>query len=164
MRLDLSKIIENPGGSISYDCTLDTSDLDFPQVREYISAPHAAGMVKNTAGVLKLTGTLTADMLCVCDRCGGEFKSEKVMDLDAVISDDESEIDDPDVFPLEDDGIDVDDIVRTLFVLDMDTKFLCSPDCKGLCPSCGKNLNLGPCSCGKEPDPRMAVLEQLLDK
>ena len=46
----------------------------------------------------------------------------------------------------------------------METKFLCSEDCKGLCPRCGKNLNLGPCGCRKEPDPRFAVLEQLLDK
>jgi uncharacterized protein len=46
----------------------------------------------------------------------------------------------------------------------METKFLCREDCKGLCARCGKNLNLGPCGCGKEIDPRFAVLEQLLDK
>ena len=33
----------------------------------------------------------------------------------------------------------------------------------GLCEHCGKNLNDGPCGCPKEIDPRMAVLEQLLD-
>ena len=33
-----------------------------------------------------------------------------------------------------------------------------------VCPTCGKNLNLGPCSCRKQLDPRFAVLEQLLDK
>ena len=55
-------------------------------------------------------------------------------------------------------------ILSTLFILDMDSKFLCREDCKGLCPKCGKNLNLGPCGCGKETDPRFAVLEQLLDK
>ena len=37
-------------------------------------------------------------------------------------------------------------------------------DCKGLCSTCGKNLNLGPCGCRKQIDPRFAVLEQLLDK
>ena len=49
-------------------------------------------------------------------------------------------------------------------VLDMDTKSLCRPDCAGLCDTCGANLNLGPCSCRKQRDPRLAVLEQLLDK
>ena len=37
------------------------------------------------------------------------------------------------------------------------------PDCAGLCDRCGANLNLGPCRCQKPRDPRMAVLEQLLD-
>ena len=64
---------------------------------------------------------------------------------------------------MEDCCVDVEDILRTLFVLGMETKFLCRPDCKGLCPTCGKNLNEGPCNCKKEMDPRMAVLEQLLD-
>ena len=53
---------------------------------------------------------------------------------------------------------------REEFILDMDMKFLCREDCKGLCSTCGKNLNLGPCGCRKEIDPRFAVLEQLLDK
>ena len=44
-----------------------------------------------------------------------------------------------------------------------DTKCLCRPDCAGLCDRCGANLNLGPCRCQKPRDPRMAVLEQLLD-
>ena len=46
----------------------------------------------------------------------------------------------------------------------MDGKHLCSEDCKGLCPTCGKDLNEGPCGCGKEVDPRLAVLAKLLDK
>ena len=35
---------------------------------------------------------------------------------------------------------------------------------QGVCPECGQNRNEGPCSCRKKPDPRLAVLEQLLDK
>ena len=58
----------------------------------------------------------------------------------------------------------MDDLLETVYILDMDTKYLCRPDCKGVCPECGQNLNEGPCSCRKKPDPRLAVLEQLLDK
>ena len=64
----------------------------------------------------------------------------------------------------EGDEIDLDEILSTCFVLDMETKFLCREDCKGLCDRCGSNLNLGPCGCRKQIDPRFAVLEQLLDK
>ena len=40
----------------------------------------------------------------------------------------------------------------------------CSEECKGLCPTCGKNLNHEKCNCKKEVDPRMAALLQLLDE
>ena len=40
---------------------------------------------------------------------------------------------------------------------------LCRPDCKGLCPVCGSNLNLGDCGCDTSTtDPRLAVLADLL--
>ena len=48
------------------------------------------------------------------------------------------------------------------FVLALPVNPLCRPDCKGLCPQCGANLNDGPCQCApEEGDPRMAVLRGL---
>ncbi|GFK95615.1 hypothetical protein NNJEOMEG_03483 [Fundidesulfovibrio magnetotacticus] len=48
------------------------------------------------------------------------------------------------------------------FVLTLPVKPLCSEGCKGLCPSCGKDLNAGPCPCGgTDLDPRMAALRGL---
>ena len=44
-------------------------------------------------------------------------------------------------------------------------RVLCRPDCKGLCPRCGADLNDGPCPCPEpepETDPRMAALKALL--
>ncbi|MGI5977744.1 MAG: YceD family protein [Candidatus Limivicinus sp.] len=163
MRLNLREIIEVPGASVPFECELGTENLDFPSVAAYKSLPHAVGRVYNEAGVLRLEGTLTAEMRCICDRCGSEFDSTKETKLDAVIAEEESE-DNPELFILDGDEVDLDEILSTLFILDMETKFLCREDCKGLCPTCGKNLNLGPCGCRKEPDPRFAVLEQLLDK
>ena len=163
MRLNLREIIEIPGGSIPFECELDTDNLDFPAVKAYKSKPHAVGRVYNEAGVLNLSGEIRADMLCACDRCGAEFDSIKTTALHATIVE-EDDVENPELFLLEGDEIDLDEILSTCFILDMETKFLCREDCKGLCPKCGKNLNLGPCGCRKEIDPRFAVLEQLLDK
>ena len=162
MLLDLREIIEVPGKSVPFTCELDAEGLEFESVKEYKSNPVAEGRVFNAAGILTLEGTLTADMTCVCDRCGKEFDRRKSMELRAFIS--EGESDDPEGFSLDGDKLDLDDTVSTLFVLDMDIKCLCSEDCKGLCSRCGADLNLGPCGCRKELDPRFAVLEQLLDK
>lgn len=163
MKLDLRDIIEIPGASVPFRCELDTERLDYPSVIEYITPPTAEGRVTNTAGVLTLTGVLTADMLCVCDRCGAQFRSEKNMELEVPISAGSDDGEDPEMFFLDGDWLDLDDVLETSFILDMETKFLCKSDCAGLCDRCGANLNLGPCGCKKKIDPRMAVLEQLLD-
>ncbi len=163
MRLNLREIIEIPGGSVPFEHELETEGLDFPSIKEYKSRPIAKGRVFNEAGILTLEGTLTAEMTCICDRCGAEFDSVKETELSVTIVE-ENTGDDPELYILEGDEIDLDEILSTCFVLDMETKFLCDEDCKGLCSSCGKNLNLGPCGCRKAIDPRFAVLEQLLDK
>ena len=81
MFLNLREIIEIPGGSVPFECELETEGLDFPQIKEYKAKPHAEGRVYNEAGVLRLEGELTAEMICVCDRCGCEFESVKVTHL-----------------------------------------------------------------------------------
>lgn len=163
MRLDLRELIVNPAHRLPFRLELETDNLDFPSVKEYLLPPAAEGIVYNEAGILHMQGTVTADMLCICDRCGSEFESTKETAVDAVLVEEESE-DNPDLFVLEGTEIDAQEVLSTCFILDMETKFLCREDCKGLCARCGRNLNLGPCSCGKEIDPRFAVLEQLLDK
>ena len=64
---------------------------------------------------------------------------------------------------LDNDEVDLGEVARTAFILEMDTKNLCSPDCKGLCPGCGVDLNVEPCRCKKAVDPRLAKLAQLLE-
>ena len=163
MLFDLRKIIDVPGASASFECSLSGDGLDFPSVTGYQALPSAHGRVFNEAGILRVQGEISADMFCLCDRCGAEFESAKLTKVDAVLASEESD-DNPDLFLIEGDAVDLDELLSTCFILDMETKFLCSEGCKGLCPTCGKNLNLGPCSCRKQLDPRFAVLEQLLDK
>ncbi len=163
MRLDLREIIAVPGSSMPFACELETDGLDFPAIRAYKAKPHAEGRVFNEAGVLHLEGLLTAEMTCICDRCGAEFDSVKETELDAILVEEES-AEHPEFFVLDGNEVDLDEVLSTCLILDMETKFLCREDCKGLCQKCGKNLNLGPCACRNEIDPRFAVLEQLLDK
>jgi len=61
-----------------------------------------------------------------------------------------------------DDEIDIEELLREQILLAIPMKPLCSADCKGLCPSCGKNLNEDKCICSVEAiDPRLAVLKRL---
>ena len=164
MKLDLREILVTPGARLPFGQALDAGRLGFSQVKEYNGPVMASGEIVNTAGVLTARGSIDAEMTCWCDRCGAEFRLCKHVDVDAPIVPDTEEADEGEAFVLEGDWLDLDDLLETVFILNMDTKFLCREDCKGLCPSCGKNLNDGPCGCRPEPDPRFAVLEQLLDK
>ena len=111
-----------------------------------------------------MKGNVSTTIHGICDRCATEFSRKIDFPIDAVLvtelSNEENE--DEWVFPLVGDSADLDDIVRTVFVLNLDSKLLCKDDCKGLCCRCGKNLNDGPCTCEKEIDPRWAALKQLL--
>lgn len=164
MKLDLREIIEVPGASLPFTCELDTSRLDFPCVLRYTSVPRAKGVVKNSAGVLTLTGVLHAEMLCVCDRCMSEYPCSKDLPLSVALAAEPEDEESADIYPLDGDVLDLDDLLETCFILNMESKHLCREDCAGLCDTCGANLNLGPCSCKAKTDPRLAVLEQLLDR
>ena len=164
MWLDLRKILETPGASEPFEVTLDPEQLRIGAIQGFKRPPEARGEVVNTAGLLNLRGELTAEMTCVCDRCGTVFDRKKVMALAVPLAADVSDEASPEVFAIEGDGVDVSEIAETCFILDMEQKVLCRDDCKGLCPRCGKDLNEGPCGCTASGDPRLAVLAQLLDE
>ena len=166
MLLGLSKIIDCPGASVPFSTSVDLSDLCFG-VSYPVSEPvKAEGMVRNTAGVLVMTGEITTCIHGTCDRCANPFDRDIHFPIDVVLVTEmaNEENEDEWVFPLEGDSADLDDIVRTVFVLNLDSKLLCKEDCQGICFRCGKNLNDGPCNCQKELDPRFAALKQLLEK
>lgn len=68
-------------------------------------------------------------------------------------------------FAVHDDGIlDIAPLLRAEVFIITARGLLCRPDCKGLCPECGANLNTGTCACALEnTDPRLASLKHLLD-
>ena len=166
MLLGLSKIIDCPGASVPFSASVDLSDLQFGTSYPVSEPVVAEGTVRNTAGVLMMRGIIRTTIHGTCDRCANDFDRDMEIPIDAVLVTElaNEENEDEWVFPLEGDSADLEDIVRTIFVLNLDSKLLCKDDCAGLCCRCGKNLNDGPCNCQKELDPRFAALRQLLEK
>jgi uncharacterized protein len=63
------------------------------------------------------------------------------------------------------DVLDLSAWARDALVLALPDKILCRPDCAGLCPVCGRDLNEEPHEHpDREPDPRWAALAQLRDR
>lgn len=59
--------------------------------------------------------------------------------------------------------VDLGEAIREYALIELPMRPLCRPDCQGICPTCGADLNDGPCDCHNEPiDERFAALKALL--
>ena len=104
---------------------------------------------------LLVRGTLEQDFDAVCNRCGGDFDfTAKVPDFVTSV-----EVDEKTEF------VDLTDEVRESIILSLPTYPVCREDCRGVCPTCGKNLNEGSCSCSEgQGDGRWSILDSLTTK
>ena len=164
MRFDVRPILHALGKRLTFQFSLDLSDVEFAG-RHPISRPvEVEGAVSNTADLLELELTARTTLDAVCDRCGKAFLQDKTVPFRCLLAEELQNEDNDEIVLLDNGEVDLDEVFTTAAVLNMDAKHVCSEDCKGLCPTCGANLNDGPCGCRKEIDPRLAALAQLLDK
>lgn len=163
MVIDVRPILHTPGKRLDFQFELDLSELEFDGRKPIVRPVAVEGEVRNTADLLELDLTAEAALDAVCDRCGKEFPLDKEVTYRCMLAEELQNEESDEIVLLEDGKVDAGELARTAFILGMDSKTLCSEDCKGLCPRCGADLNLGPCSCKKEPDPRLAALANLLE-
>ena len=164
MRLNLKDIIHVPGASIPFEFELDYTGMEFNGETPVTEPVRVSGRVRNVADALLLEGEAVTTLSLVCDRCLKPFSQELTLPVSMLLAEELEDEENDEIVLLENGEADLDEIFTTALVLSMDAKHVCSEDCKGLCPTCGANLNDGPCGCRKEIDPRLAALAQLLDK
>ncbi len=124
-------------------------------------------------------GPLTASLEPECGRCLERYLVSVDQELDLFYlprgtqqpeeQEDEVELSDRDVVVGYHDGsqLDLGEVVREQLFLSLPLKRLCRRDCRGLCPSCGKNLNTVECGCPppeEAKDLRLLPLRGLIDK
>lgn len=165
MRLDLRDIIHIPGARKEFSYELDLGGFRFYGEHPFDRSVQVSGVVRNMAGALQLEGEAVTVLDTRCDRCLKPITVELREPVETLLAEELANEEENDEIVLLDKGtVDLDEIFTTACVLALSSRHLCREDCRGLCPTCGKDLNEGPCSCGKELDPRLAVLAKLLDK
>jgi len=163
---------------------VDVAGLDAAQKRDFsfvvtaadIDAIHAdysfegpitvCGFVTDVGSSYRLQGVVACDKSFICDRCLGHFveKQKHSFSEDFQRKDEDGE-EDAAVNYFSGDAIDIADLVRDTVLAAQPLNNICRPDCRGLCPQCGADLNLGDCGCDRLViDPRLAALQQLLKK
>ncbi|HLH06855.1 MAG TPA: DUF177 domain-containing protein [Terriglobales bacterium] len=123
---------------------------------------------------IRLVGEFSTRLELLCARCLDPVYQEvrKTFDLmyrpqgvDAGKEEISLGKDDVDIGYYQGEGLLLEEVLREQLLLALPLKLLCSEDCKGLCRSCGQNLNQGACGCTRtEPDPRWHALGELRDK
>ena len=102
------------------------------------------------AGRFYFSGGLHGTAAGECRRCLTPVEFVVQGHLQLIFADAEDEnADEPDVYPLIEMGtaVDLQPAIREQWLLDASGLPLCRPDCKGLCATCGSELNAGPCAC-----------------
>lgn len=168
MTLDMGPILrgEITRMEIGYDIVPGcVDDVIFPD------NAHVNGYLTNEAGYMRLHLRAELPYRGQCARCLAEVSGVFVLDFDRTVAaegsiTEEQLAENDDCYVMVRDGkLDVDEPLREELLISFPMRLLCSEDCPGLCPKCGKPRREGDCGCPtKEIDPRFAVLQKLLDK
>jgi len=157
--LDLSFSVEDPAAA--------GLELAVP-----LAGPLEADLeVRRLDGEIRVVGEVRATVLLECARCLGRFPFPVRGEVDTVFAprqevaaggDRELAEEDLEVQPLEHGAADLRGVITEQVHLAIPIKPLCSDQCRGICPRCGRDLAAGPCGCPPPPgDPRWEALRKL---
>jgi len=168
MDLYLKPLFMGETQSLPFAAELDFRGLDFQGLYPFGQPVKAEGIVTAATGMVVLRGTVSYRYEAPCDRCAAPVDQAEAFPVEHVLVtslSDEETADADELLKVDDFKLPLDELIQTDLLLQMPSRHLCAPDCKGLCPRCGKNLNEGPCGCREDHiDPRLAALKMLIDQ
>ncbi len=112
--------------------------------------------IRKFDNLVTIQGPVECTMSITCSRCLDDFTLELEASLDikltprtkiSRVSEVELKRDDMDIYYYEGDEIDLDPFIYEEVLLNVPIRPVCTENCKGLCPVCGKNKNVEDCQC-----------------
>jgi len=162
-RLNVGFVLHQEAGyryEFSFDFPLITlgDDLELRQLAGAVD-------VGRTSQGLLFTGSFAAETAITCVRCLRLFDQKLAWSITEMYASSEKSMSDSGLIVPDDSQIDLEPILREYALLEIPIKPICRPDCKGLCPMCGQDLNLRDCGHrpGAETSP-FAALEDFIKK
>lgn len=129
---------------------------------------------KETVDDIRLVGDTSTRVEVLCDRCLEPIETEikesfdllyRPQGVDAVADEASISRAETEIGYYRGEGLLLEDVLKEQILLALPVKLICSASCKGLCPQCGRNLNVESCDCETTmPDPRWAALEDIRKK
>ena len=174
------QVVELEKEPIEFDLQLPPGSVDFGEEAEQDGALATSGRAevlhehrgpRDIVADIRLRGRFSGTFDVPCARCvepvqvplSAEFDLIfRPIGADAGASERAISAHETEIGYYQGDSLLLEDVLREQVLLSLPVRTLCKPDCKGLCPRCGKNRNLEPCSCEEGPaDPRWEALSGL---
>jgi DUF177 domain-containing protein len=168
---------------IDFDLELAPSAIDYGQEVEQAGPLASSGRAellhehrgpRNIVADIRLKGRFGGRFQVPCARCVEPVEIPLATDFDLIFRPTGADSEFPErsitapeteIGYYQGDSLLLEDVLREQVLLSLPVKTLCKPDCKGLCPRCGENRNLHPCSCEEgSNDPRWEALGGLRDR
>ena len=170
MRIEVEKLNE-AGAPFHAVYAPDELPLE-DELTRLISEAKLEGRASKWREQVRLRGTISASVEVRCDRCVAPVVLPVNADFDATYVPAEVLITDVEATELQEDDLtfatyegeelDLEDLAREQLLLALPTRHLCREDCRGLCLTCGEDLNTQTCHCERQDvDPRWAALAAL---
>jgi uncharacterized protein len=140
-----------PPGIHRIEKSLDPKDLDL-QPELFLSPIEARLVLDRHDPYLQFEFNLAATVRLTCDRCAAPYDSELEVKMPMLYVIGRAALDSPDdpeivYLPPGTTEVDVTTDLRDFLLLAVPSRHLCSEDCRGLCPTCGADLNEETCHC-----------------
>lgn len=164
MKIKFSELKSPKGQSkkVSYDVDLKDFYFDGEKIKSSEKIV-LSGEATYKDEIIILNANLKGNLELICSRCLDTFIYPIDIDIEERFTSNET-LEDEEVILVNSDVIDITEIVEKAIISTLPIKRLCKEDCKGLCQSCGANLNKEECSCNNEDiDLRLADLKALLN-
>lgn len=171
MLIDLNEVLKSDGKVMELEASLGMEEFSFAGGSFPIISKEPVSMriINNGSRKLQITGSTEVMLRIPCDRCledvevGLKLHFEKDVDMNQSDEDRRRALDEQNY--IEGYNLDVDKLVYSEMLVSWPSKVLCKEDCKGVCSTCGTNLNLGNCDCRPtDLDPRMAKIQEVFSK
>jgi uncharacterized protein len=160
LRLNVGFLIKSPIG------TRRDFDFDFEKMRlgEDLTVTDFSGTAcfDRTQQGLLLQGDFKSIAQLECVRCLDLYSQPLECSFTDLYAFDKRNMTDSGLLVPEDAQIDLEPLLREYAMLEFPISPICRPDCQGLCPVCGENLNHTECGHRPEPDSPFAALKDLI--
>jgi uncharacterized protein len=161
LRVNANVLLRQPGSRRRIDVTVPQADVGIDDDRLSGDVTVALDLESSLDDIL-VSGQLSVGWSDECRRCLRPLSGILEVDVEERYTPQPHRTDD--AFPIAGGQIDLTPMVREEILLAIPDAPLCRPDCPGLCPVCGADLQEGPCGCDTATrDERWAVLDQLRD-